>query len=543
MKNYFILLISFAFFSSVNAQEVHREMFINPEQVEGICNLGEYGAIVAREGYRAKDDKELFSLHYLDKNIETQALELSRGSRYVDAESSSVQTAIVFRSDDAATIVYVKPGIAPKYATISTQGGYKHNGLYATQMTGNGELFLVRSYYKYHLDNKGREVITERGLEYINMDGDGEMVNRKMEKSVDGTNYRLSNIFDTPEGMVYHLEAYSEKIKGYTSKVMLRNASGDVAWEYELKKGEQTFFPSDLIYDNGKFVMAGDYLSGNAYSAKETDGLFLTILNETGQEQGQNLFNWDNLKQTLKDTKRSSFMFNGKVNILVEKIENNGSGYSIIGESYTKGGGRTAEQVVLGDKQDNGLVITVLDFVLFETDMTGNLTSVQILEKEKCNIKMNGVYKYKRIKQLSSLLKKYKVFPFKSFDKGTITFINYKSGVGTLSEMNASTGAVTEISPVDIDITMAEAVEGDDDKTVEESSVLREANGLNKNLDAMDSKLEKWGKKLDYSISAIDLEFYRSGLANQGLFFMDNGKVLSYVIDIETYSVYHGYLN
>ncbi|HBN04018.1 MAG TPA: hypothetical protein DD396_08230 [Bacteroidetes bacterium] len=318
--------------------------------------------------------------------------------------------------------------------------------------------------------------------------------------------------------------------------------NGNVSGEYTLS-GDQTFFPSDILNDNGKLIIAGYYLNGTIYTAKKTEGLFLTIMEPDGTVKAKNTFDWSIMKTKLKNTKRSDFVFSGKMNVMVEKIAVTETGYGIICESYSTGSGITGAELLIGGNSGRELVLTVYDFILFDTDANGSLLNVNILEKEASNIEMAGSSKNMGIVQMTSLLKKFNVLPFRGYDNGIISFINYKAKKGFYSTLNTGTGELSEGKSIDLTSVKTKTVDKDAEAFIAGSSALSKLDRMSSNLDKFADKTENAMKKLEYGIEKVDVVFSPYAKSNEGLFILSDGKVLSYKMDQDDYSIYYDFLN
>jgi hypothetical protein len=542
MKNILIVLSIFIFSSSF-AQGVKRKMYVNPAQVVGVYNFGTYSAALTSEGSRGLDNKDLYTLHFMDENLATQKIAVAQGSRVFDVEHSDVNSTIIFNGRDNVTLVYIKPNEAPEYVVIETAETFNHAGIGASAIAKSGELVLVRNYGIRGVDANGRAATIESGQEFINLDASGVVTSKRLLPYVkDAENFQLVNIFPTTAGVAYLMEYNGRKKSQYKLKLDVCDASGLLKGEYSLSQ-EQTFFPSDIINDNGNLVMAGYYLEGTIYTSKKTEGLFVTILDESGTLKSNNKYNWDDLKQKLKDSKRSDFIFSGKMNVMVEKIEVTSSGYGIVCESYSSGSGITGAEFMIGGNSGRELVISVYDFILFDTDANGQLAAVNILEKEEANIQMGGTSRSMGAVQMTSLLKKYSVFPFRSYQDNTIAFVNYKAKKGSYAELNTSTGEITEGKPIDLVIVKEEVVDKDAEAFVAKSGALTKLDNMNSKLDRFSEKLDKVGSAVEYGIEKVDQEFNPRAKTDKGLFILNDGKVVSYELDQETFSMYYEYLN
>ncbi|PCJ63580.1 MAG: hypothetical protein COA58_15700 [Bacteroidetes bacterium] len=524
------------------AQDVKRKKYVNPAQVVGVYNFGKYSGALVQEGARGLDNKDIYTLHFLDDKIPTQEIVVPQGSRVFDVESSGVNSAMIFNGRKEVTLVMIAPNSEPEYLIIETGETFSYYGITQSAINEIGEIVLIRSYAENGVDQNGRPIVIESGLEYINVDANGIVTSKRLEKYIKDKHFGLVNVFPTNEGMVYLMEHNGRKKSQYELKLSICDKSGNLKGEYSLTD-EQSFFPSDIINDNGKLVMAGYYLNGTVYTAKKTEGLFVTVLDENGTEKSKNIFDWDNMKQKLKDTKRSNFIFNGKMNVMVEKIETTGSGYAIVCESYSTGGGVTGAEFMIGGNSGRELVITVYDFVLFETNANGELVTVNILEKDEANIMMGGRSRSMGAVQMTSLLKKYDVFPFRSYNENTIAFVNYKAKKGSYAELNTSTGVVTEGKPIDLVIVKEEVADKDADELVANSKMLTRMDNMNSKLDRFSAKAEKVGNALEYGIEKVDQVFSPRAKSDKGMFILSDGKVLSYELDQETFSIYYQYLN
>ncbi|MEN8732890.1 MAG: hypothetical protein ABF321_09975 [Bacteroidia bacterium] len=524
------------------AQEAMRKQYVNPAQVVGVYNFGRYAAALSNEGVRAMDQKQLYTLHFLAEGIANQEIAVPTGSSIFNVESSANNSAIIFNGRNEVTVVMIADGVDPEYVTIETAESFNYNRINTSAIDDKGNIVLVRNYSQNGVDENGRQIIVERGLEYIHLAADGTVTFKRLEKQNIERPFNLVNIFPTSSGMVYLMEYNGRKKSEYELKLNICDDMGNPLGEYTLTN-EQTFFPSDIINDNGKLVMAGYYLNGTIYSSKKTEGLFMTILDASGTEQSKSIFDWDNMKQKLKDAKRSEFIFNGKMNVMIEKIAVTDLGYSIIGESYSTGSGITGAEFLIGGNSSEEMVLTVYDFVLFETDANGGLLNVSILEKEECNIEMAGTSRRMGMVQMTSLLKKFDVLPFRGVENGVISFVNYKAKKGYYATMNTSTGEISEGKPLDINIVKEEVVDKDAEALVAGSSALTKLDRMGSKLDKFATKTENAINKLEYGIEKVDVRFSPYAKSETGQHILSDGKLVSYQLDQKDYSIYYDYLN
>ena len=542
MKNTLLIFFCVAIAFTGNAQIASRKQYINPAQVLGVYNFGKYPAALSNEGVRGTDQTQLYTLHFLTKGVSDQEIDVPSGSYIFDVETSASNNVIIFNGRKEVTLVKVNQGEQPVYTTIETAPNFNFYGINSSAMDQNGNMVLVRGYAENGFDADGRSKVISRGIEYIHILANGTVTQKRLEKIEDKKAFSLVNIFPTKGGMVYLMEHNYRKESAYELKLVMCDLNGNVSGEYTLS-GDQTFFPSDILNDNGKLIIAGYYLNGTIYTAKKTEGLFLTIMEPDGTVKAKNTFDWSIMKTKLKNTKRSDFVFSGKMNVMVEKIAVTETGYGIICESYSTGSGITGAELLIGGNSGRELVLTVYDFILFDTDANGSLLNVNILEKEASNIEMAGSSKNMGIVQMTSLLKKFNVLPFRGYDNGIISFINYKAKKGFYSTLNTGTGELSEGKSIDLTSVKTKTVDKDAEAFIAGSSALSKLDRMSSNLDKFADKTENAMKKLEYGIEKVDVVFSPYAKSNEGLFILSDGKVLSYKMDQDDYSIYYDFLN
>lgn len=542
MKNIILSFVVLLCATASIAQEAMSKQYINTSQVVGVYNLGRYSAALSNEGGRLMDNMQLYTLHFLDDKVKTQEIAVPLGSRVFDVESSADNSFMIFNGRNQVTVAVLSDTKSPEYISIETGENFSFYPISNSEIDQNGNVVLIRNYAENGFDEKGRQIVIERGTEYILISAQGEVKAKRLEKYDSEKPYYLVNIFPTDGGMVYLMEYNGRKKSEYDLKLVICDNNGSTRGEYKLTN-EQTFFPSDIIRDKGKLVMSGYYLNGTIYSSKKSEGLFMCLLNPNGTELNKSTFDWGNMKQKLKDSKRSEFIFNGKMNVIIEKIAVTDVGYTIVGESYSSGSGITGAEFMIGGNSSNEMVLTVYDFVLFDTDLNGNLLGVNILEKDECNIQMAGNSRSMGVVQLTSLMKKFNILPFKEYNDGVISFINYKAKKGSLHTMNTSTGEMSAGTPIDVNVVKEEVVDKDAEEMIANSNVLSKLDRMNAKLDKFAEKTETAMSKLEYGIEKVDVVFSPYAVSLSGQYILSDKKVISYLLDQDSYSIYYSYLN
>ncbi len=544
MKN---LILSFVILTaSLNSvgQEINELHYLNANQINGIYQLGSEAAVLSMSEYRSIDKQDVYQLTYLSNHMATLEINIPENSQLVDVESNPEFSVLIFqtRNREQIVLVYISQDQTISYNTYSGEADYRSGGIEKTALNSIGNLVVVRHYSEMGIDAKGKTIVLEYGKEILNFDNTGNLKGRRLEKREGTVWSSIIGITPIPEGSVFMYELNDYKNKEYHLEVRICDNIGNIIGSHILTENGG-YFPSDIISDNGKIILSGYYVKGSVFAARKTEGLFITMLNMDGSLQTMSTFGWDNLKSKLKDAKRSDFIFTGKMKVMVEKIEATNSGYKILCESYSSGGGTTTAEFLLGGNSTaNQHVITVYDFVVFETDKSGELTSVNILPKEESNIDMGGVSKKTGSMEVSNLIKKYDVFPFKSYRDGKIIFVRYKNKVPFYAEMDVRTGAITEGGKITFEPVIEEKVDKDWEAAKSNSGMLNRLDKLSAKTEKFEKNVEKVGNKLEYGLEKIDRKFSPYGKSNAGYYMLSN-KVVSYLINPDTYSVFYQYIN
>ncbi len=542
MKKSILFLLICLPIANLFAQNYKEVPYINSSQVVGVYNVGKYAATLLNEGNRSVDQKDVYVLRYLDENTKSQEIAVEQNSRLFAVETADNVSVFIFNGRQELSFVYVKPNAKPVVKVIYTAENFQFYPVYESSINPNGNMVLLRSYAEIGKDIKGRDSILERGIEYLNLNAMGDVTVNRLEPTDEELAFNVVSTFPTAEGNVFLMESNSRKKDLYELKLNICDKIGNIRGSYSLSQAN-TYFPSDIISDNGNFVVSGYYLNGNIFTAKKTEGLFVTVLNSDGTQKNLNTFDWENIKTKLKDKKTGDFLFSGKMKVLVEKITTTSTGYSIICESYTGGSGVTTAEFLLGGNSGSEYVITVYDFVVFETNKTGELTNVNILEKEKSNIEVGGNMRNLRAIQMASTLKKYKVFPFRGIQGSDIVFISYKKNIGYYSTLNMTTGAISEGKEILIEPVIEEKVDKDWEAMKSNSGALSKLDKLSQKVDNFEKKVDEVGNNAVYGIEKIDQRFNPYEKATSGFFILNDGKALVYLLNAETFSLYYDYLN
>lgn len=183
--------------------------------------------------------------------------------------------------------------------------------------------------------------------------------------------------------------------KKVTGKIVgFDDSSGDKLFEENLFNGKITRIPSSFLIDNdGNIVMAGMYFDGQKWTAKNSDGIYFTKLDQEGQAIFENSIDWDNgIQDALKATKRK-FSIGSKPKVLFHDITQDKDGnYQVVSETFRK---TVKAGTVLGalggnSSQDTPIGFTVMDYIIFNYDAEGKPIDINKIEKPYKSILVAG---------------------------------------------------------------------------------------------------------------------------------------------------------
>ena len=274
MKKLILILTLSVWAMFTTAQDVNKAPYINTSQVIGTYSFGENSACLISEGTRGIDQTSLYTLRFLDENATTKEIILPINFSLYDVESSANNSVLIFNGPNETVLVKINIDSEPLYINILNEDGYRFSRVTQSAMSDDGKFVLIRDYSKMGADTRGREIVTERGYEYISLDARCDMTaSRKETYEEKGS---LLSIYPTSGGFAYISELANRKKDIYNLTLTLCDKSGEKTGEYQLAS-TQTYFPSDVIYNNGNFVLSGYYLSENFFKAKKNRLLMLQM--------------------------------------------------------------------------------------------------------------------------------------------------------------------------------------------------------------------------------------------------------------------------
>ena len=241
MKNIILSFVVLLCATASIAQEAMSKQYINTSQVVGVYNLGRYSAALSNEGGRLMDNMQLYTLHFLDDKVKTQEIAVPLGSKVFDVESSADNSFMIFNGRNQVTVAVLSDTKSPEYISIETGENFSFYPISNSEIDQNGNVVLIRNYAENGFDEKGRQIVIERGTEYILISAQGEVKAKRLEKYDSEKPYYLVNIFPTDGGMVYLMEYNGRKKSEYDLKLVICDNNGSTTGVYKLTN-EQTFF-------------------------------------------------------------------------------------------------------------------------------------------------------------------------------------------------------------------------------------------------------------------------------------------------------------
>ncbi len=538
----FILYISLQILAfNICKAQIDEFPYLNSNQVTGVYNLGAEVAVLSFSEFRSIDNKDIYILSFLNKSHTQTEIVVTHNAKFQGTSSNNGETYFVFfeNMSRVVDIVHLNDDYTISYTNYPQPDEDTEMSSFTSVETDlNGNLFLFRPYSIYGNAPNGKRIVKERGTEIVGYDRSLQEIG---QHRISGLS-KPTGFTGTKDGFVLNLETRNIQEKKYDLELAIFNTSVEMTGKHNLTETE-SYFPSDIISHNNQIIVAGYSLKGSIFESKATEGLFVRILGMDGAEQSTSKFSWLQLKEKLADGEKGDFIFNGKKNILIQKIIAGPSGYKVICESYTNTSGKTAAEVIIGDN-DKSRVVTVYDFVIFETDPAGALTSVNILNKEKMNVEIGSSRLMRMSKiELAYHLKKHHAFPYRGVTGNKISFINYKNKKGYLSEIDILTGEITEGLPIKFEPEIVEEVSELEKETVANSKTLTKLDNMNTKLTNSGNKLEKFGEKLEYGIEHVDLVFNPYQRNDSGIYTLNSGQSLSYLFHHDRHSIYFKILN
>jgi len=178
-------------------------------------------------------------------------------------------------------------------------------------------------------------------------------------------------------------------------------ADGEQLFSTDLVNGEDGGAPAFIrITSKGEVATGGIYFKGSKYDDKNSDGMFFCVISEDGTISKFSKKSWDSVKAKISG-EFSSALLGGKTKIMVEDVIRKTDGtFMVICEQFKKAndanntgsgagallGGTSSSSTTTGPE----IGFTVLDFVFFNFDDAGELTSIEVVKKQNKEARVTG---------------------------------------------------------------------------------------------------------------------------------------------------------
>ena len=536
MKTINILLSILLMVSVASAQEKKIEYLHSGDHM-GLFRMGSFaGELIRSEP--APDNKMVYILKALDANLEVVASShamIQMSSRFINMVSNDDRAVLVFENSGNEFIEFVKTGpdgriVSHQIYTDNPNDDYVWNNLSNVTIDEMGLVYLARYYQKYE-DDKRRKV-EEAGVELLCF---GEEFDLKWTKKIKAPGDRVSLNTDKlvafNGGCVAMISENSRLDKNFTTALHFVNPQGNVLGKYELKKGEDIYYPTSFLAQGDKLVACGMYFDEPWYKALNSAGMFFARFDASGKEVTMQTQGWKAIDETVNSGNSSDFFFSGKMKVLVHDIYANANGYNVICESYQKATGVTGAEILLdSDNGSNKRSFTIFDFIIFDFDANGKLLKSRKIEKEKRNIEVLGNIAYKKGVELSFILRDNYLFSYRYVHDDQLVYMNLEDNEPMLYWADLNSGDVLKHEPIAIQPVIIEEEDPAAREMIDNSKVLSGLEKFANKVDQVDQKMQDVGEDLERGITKNDQVFTIGSPRFGGLVYLGNGVSVSYIL-------------
>lgn len=209
----------------------------------------------------------------------------------------------------------------------------------------------------------------------------------------------------------------------FTYSVQCFNADdGELNFETSLSDKEDGGAPAFIRVDEKDMVLTGGtYFKGSKYDDKNSDGLFLAVINQKGDINSFTKKSWEGMKSKIQG-EFSSALLGGKTKMMVQDIiRKKEGGFMVIAEQFKKANnanlkGTGMGAAVGGSKSTSTgpeVGFTVLDFVFFHFDDAGNLGDIDVIEKLNKEARVTGKIASEKGLAIANFMKEKEFFSYK----------------------------------------------------------------------------------------------------------------------------------
>lgn len=209
--------------------------------------------------------------------------------------------------------------------------------------------------------------------------------------------------------------------------VVLDETSGKDLFTYPLYDGTTTAVPSTLLMDETHNIVAGGmYFNGEKWDNTNSDGIFFLKLDPSGKVLIDRREDWDNgIQKIIKDASKKTLTISSKPKVYFHSIvQGVDGGYQIIGETFKKNivlmNSVLSDQITgrfIGDinsttTDNKPVTFEVMDFIIFNFNSKGDMTNVNIIEKEHTKVSCYYPYQNYGGLALAKVVAKYGFFNY-----------------------------------------------------------------------------------------------------------------------------------
>ncbi|MEZ5007892.1 MAG: DUF6770 family protein [Chitinophagales bacterium] len=351
--------------------------------VESIEGLGYFCFVVDEKSKKGYKVFKLYIWDYEMNEIAVPKIELEKKSIIMDAVFNGNNFLVAFydsRRNNVRTVAFDKTGkkvadlvedgmktaymliedMQPSYYPAGDQGFYgiipekdKKFGFTVKKVTNDLKVVWSKKYFP----EKGMQVVLD-----AKSDGN-KLILLKYSKDK-----KFSKILDVD------LTAFG-------------TVDGEEMWTYDLNTDGKVLMPMELdINEKGETAVAGMYFDGDKIKGGNSDGIFFSHVDNSGDQLSLTTQPWDGELQDFVKESKNSFTA-GKPKVIFEDIIYNASTgeYKLVGEIYTVAALGKALAMLSGESDAESRV-TLEDIVVFTFSSEGKLVDFYAINKTKTNI-------------------------------------------------------------------------------------------------------------------------------------------------------------
>jgi len=184
----------------------------------------------------------------------------------------------------------------------------------------------------------------------------------------------------------------------------LSDKDGSTLFNYSLFDGESTGIPTAFLVDKDKNIVTGGmYFEGEKMDAVNSDGIFFLKLSPKGEKLSYSKIDWDNgIQDVLKKAKKGISISSKPKVYFQDIIQDKDGSYHVVSETFQKNIQLVSSGIkdlatgrfigYLGGDRNQPVTFEIMDFMLFDFDASGNMTYMNMIEKDHTKISVYRPY-------------------------------------------------------------------------------------------------------------------------------------------------------